>query len=213
MSPISGGCRCGARSPARSRPARTAENADRGAQPLPERDSARSNTSNWTPHRPERSIRRRRKRWLAISTTTRPSSARPNIARCPLSRLRRKRSANGPTSPTTMPGSCSSSAATDSARRKSVRCRRSCSRTRKKPRRRALASPPGLSFEDLAKERGLNRVRRRPRHDREIRHHRSRDRRRGVFAAVRRGQPAGAGQVRRGPGQDRQDRAGRRTLL
>ena len=40
-------------------------------------------------------------------------------------------------------------------------------------------------------------VRRRPRHGHEIRDHRSRDRRRGLFAAVGRDQPAGAGQFRR----------------
>ena len=50
-------------------------------------------------------------------------------------------------------------------------------------------------------------VRRRPRPDHEIRDHRSRDRGCGVLAAVRRGQPAGAGPFRRGAGQDRQDRA------
>ena len=49
--------------------------------------------------------------------------------------------------------------------------------------RRGAASPPALSFDDLAKERGLKSVRRRPRHGREIRHPRSRDRGRGVFAA------------------------------
>ena len=43
-----------------------------------------------------------------------------------------------------------------SARRRSARSRRSCSRTRTKPRRRAAASRPALSFEDLAKERGLS---------------------------------------------------------
>ena len=38
--------------------------------------------------------------------------------------------------------SCSSSAATSLARRNSARCRRSCFRTSRKPRRRAAASPP-----------------------------------------------------------------------
>ena len=71
----------------------------------------------------------------------------------------------------------------------------------------------GLSFEDLAKERGLKRFRRRARHGRKIRDHRSRHRGRGLFAAVRRGEPAGAGQVRRCAGQGRQDRAGDRTIL
>ena len=47
-------------------------------------------------------------------------------------------------------------AATSSERRKSARCRKSCSRTWRKPRRRAAASPSGLSFDDLAKERGLS---------------------------------------------------------
>ena len=51
--------------------------------------------------------------------------------------------------------------------------------------------------------------RRRPRPDRKNRDHRSGDRGCGVFAAVRRSQPAGARPVRRGAGQDRQDRAGR----
>ena len=72
-----------------------------------------------------------------------------------------------------------------SARRNSARYRRSCFRTRRKPRRRAAASPPGLSFEDLAKERGLNPS------DVDLgmiaksAHHRSRDRGRGVLACRR----------------------------
>ena len=64
----------------------------------------------------------------------------------------------------------------------------------------------GMSFEDLAKERGLNRPTR-SRLDREIRDHRTRRRGRRVFACLRRGQPAGAGPVRRDAGQGRQDRA------
>ena len=52
--------------------------------------------------------------------------------------------------------------------------------------------------------------RRRPRPDRKIRDHRSRDCGCGVLAAVGRSQPAGARPLRRGAGQDRQDRAGRR---
>ncbi len=43
--------------------------------------SARSTMSGSAPHRPERSIRPRLKRWPAISMNTRPSFARPNIAR------------------------------------------------------------------------------------------------------------------------------------
>ena len=71
----------------------------------------------------------------------------------------------------------------------------------------------GTSFEDLAKERGLN-----PSDvdlglitKSEI--GRSRDCGRRLFAAVRRGEPAGARPVRRRPGQGRQDRAGRRGFL
>ena len=45
----------------------------------------------------------------------------------------------------------------------------------------------GMSFDDLAKERNPESVRRRPRHDHEIRDHRSRRRGRGVYAALRRG--------------------------
>ena len=50
--------------------------------------------------------------------------------------------------------------------------------------RARAASPAGTSFDDLAKERGLDRVRRRPRHDHEIRDHRSRDRRCRLLAAL-----------------------------
>ena len=71
----------------------------------------------------------------------------------------------------------------------------------------------GTSFEDLAKERGLTpsdvdlgMVAKSGILD-------PRDRRCGVFAALRRGQPAGTRQVRRCSGQDRQDRAGRRAIL
>ena len=67
----------------------------------------------------------------------------------------------------------------------------------------------GTSFDDLAKERNLNLsdvdlglIAKSAIID-------PRDRGCGVFAAVRRSQPAGARPVRRGAGQDRQDRAGR----
>ena len=76
----------------------------------------------------------------ASSTITRPSSAPPNTARYPSSRSRRKKSANGPRSRTRTPRNSSSCAATSLARRNSARYRKSCSRTRRKPRRRALAS-------------------------------------------------------------------------
>ena len=55
----------------------------------------------------------------------------------------------------------------------------------------------GLSFDDLAKERGLSPADVDLGTDHQIRDHRSRDRRRGFRVAVRRGQPAGARQVRR----------------
>ena len=69
----------------RHRRARAAENPDRCAGPLPERAAHASNTSSSTPPRPAPSIRPRRRRWPAISTITRPSSARPNTARSPSS--------------------------------------------------------------------------------------------------------------------------------
>ena len=51
--------------------------------------------------------------------------------------------------------SCSSSAATSLARRNSARSRKSCFRTRKKPQAARSRIASGLSFDDLAKERGL----------------------------------------------------------
>ena len=71
----------------------------------------------------------------------------------------------------------------------------------------------GMSFDDLAKERNLNLSDVDLGTDRQERDHRSGDCGCGVRAAVGRSQPARAGAVRRGAGQDRQDRAGRDTDL
>ena len=180
---------------------------------LSERSSARSNTSNSTPPRPERSTRRRRRRWPAISTITRPSSARPNIARSPLSRLPRKRSANGRKSPTRMPGSCSSSAATSSERRKSARCRKSCSRTSEEATAARNRIASGLSFDDLAKERGLNPT------DVDLGQITKSEIIDPAIADAAFSLPSGEvsqpvqGKLRRCPGQDRQDRARGRAIL
>ena len=103
------------------------------------------------------------------------------------------------------------SAATSSERRKNAKYRRSYSRTSKKPRRRAAASPPECRSTIWPRSAGSvlptsisASITKSAIIDPAVAD--------AAFSlALRRSQPAGARQVRRCPGQDRQDRAGRRT--
>ena len=132
------------------------EHVDGCAEPLPERAALGRICPARSARRPAPSIRPRPKRSPPISTSTRRSSARPNTARSPSSRSRRKKSANGPTSPTRTPRRCSSSARTSSARPRSVRSRRSCSRHVEEAQAARGRIASGTSFEDIAKERKLD---------------------------------------------------------
>ena len=155
MSPTSGGCRCGVRSLGPFRPVLTAEGHDRGAEPLPERAAvdrlceARGGAGRHHRAAVAGSAGRLFRRAQGPVPGARISQDRP------LSRLPRKRSESGPKSRMPMQGSCSSSAATSSARPKNAQVSQIAvpEHGRGDGGTQRLAS--GTSFDDLAKERGL----------------------------------------------------------